>query len=321
MSRIVGREFLLNDEAKDYFVKLLRLYSQFSGCRILAHCCMDNHFHLLLEVPPKSSLQITDQQLLDRLSLIYSELRVAEISAHLTDLRQRSLDQQAEDYRQTFLYRMHDLSQFMKVLKQRMTAFVNRLHNRKGILWEERFKSILIEDGHACRVMAAYIDLNPVRACLVSDTADYKWSSYGQACAGNKSDRQGLTRVMENYDQTRGNDTKSKITWRKIAADYRWMMFEDGRQASNSKRPGIKPQTVETTRQRRGQMTPAQLLRCRVLHFTQGTVLGSKDFVETTFQATRNHYHKNRKTGPRHIPGATPLKLYTTRQLPRPTSN
>jgi hypothetical protein len=33
----------------------------------------------------------------------------------------------------------------MKVIKQRMTAFVNRQHGRKGTLWEERFKSMVVE--------------------------------------------------------------------------------------------------------------------------------------------------------------------------------
>jgi hypothetical protein len=39
-------------------------------------------------------------------------------------------------------------------------------------------------NGVAARTMAAYIDLNPVRAGMVTDPADYRWSSYGEAIGG-----------------------------------------------------------------------------------------------------------------------------------------
>jgi hypothetical protein len=79
---------------------------------------------------------------------------------------------------------MHDLSQFMKTVLQRMTRWFNLCHQRKGTLWEERYKSVIVEDGIAARTMAAYIDLNPVRAGMVSDPAEYRWSSYGEAVGG-----------------------------------------------------------------------------------------------------------------------------------------
>jgi hypothetical protein len=41
-----------------------------------------------------------------------------------------------------------------------------------------------VESGTAARTIAAYIDLNPVRAGMVSDPADYRWSSYGGAVGG-----------------------------------------------------------------------------------------------------------------------------------------
>lgn len=43
-------------------------------------------------------------------------------------------------------------------------------------MWEDRFRSVLVEGrGHALRTMAAYIDLNPVRAGLCEDPKDYRW--------------------------------------------------------------------------------------------------------------------------------------------------
>ena len=80
-------------------------------------------------------------------------------------------------------HRMHDLSEFMKTLLQRSTRWFNRTHERSGTLWEERCKSVIVESGIAARTMATYIDLNPVRAVMVRDPAEYHWCSYGEAVA------------------------------------------------------------------------------------------------------------------------------------------
>ncbi len=56
----------------------------------------------------------------------------------------------------------------MKELKQRFSRWYNRQTGRFGTLWAERFKSVLVEDHPAnVETLAAYIDLNPVRAGLV----------------------------------------------------------------------------------------------------------------------------------------------------------
>ena len=44
--------------------------------------------------------------------------------------------------------------------------------------------------------MAAYIDLNPVRAGMVEDPADYRWSGYAEAMAGKARSRRGLGRII-----------------------------------------------------------------------------------------------------------------------------
>ena len=102
------------------------------------------------------------------------------------------IDEGAEQFKaKKYLYRMCDLSQFMKVLKQRFTQWFNKRHGRRGTLWEDYFKSVLVEDGYTARVMSAYIDLNPLRAGIVNDPARYRWSSYGAAVAGDRLARGG----------------------------------------------------------------------------------------------------------------------------------
>ena|GEM_PF-2989149 len=55
----------------------------------------------------------------------------------------------------------------MKELKQRFSRWHNRRVGRKGPVWEDRYKSVQVEDSEtALRTIAAYIDLNPVREGL-----------------------------------------------------------------------------------------------------------------------------------------------------------
>ena len=56
--------------------------------------------------------------------------------------------------RDRLLIRMYDLAQFMKGLLQRFTHWFNRVHSRPGTLWEERFKSVIVEDGVAASLRA-----------------------------------------------------------------------------------------------------------------------------------------------------------------------
>ena len=92
---------------------------------------------------------------------------------------------------------MFSLSEFVKRLKFRFTRWYNRKNGRKGVLWESRNTSVIVEEEErALRTMEAYIDLNPVRAGMVSDPADYRWSGYAEAMAGKAQARRGLVRII-----------------------------------------------------------------------------------------------------------------------------
>jgi putative transposase len=119
---------------------------------------MCNHIHLLLEVPPMAEGGISDAELLKRLKAIHSEAFVAEVGKELAEARKQGLEFRIAEIHERFNYRMHDLAQFMKGLLQRYTQWHNRTHSRTGTLWEDRFKSVIVEDGVAAKTIAAYID-------------------------------------------------------------------------------------------------------------------------------------------------------------------
>jgi putative transposase len=70
------------------------------------------------------------------------------------------------------------ISHLMKRLAGRHTRRLNRLHGRTGTAWQGRFRCSPIDSDRYLLACSRYIDLNPVRANMVSSPADFGWSSY-----------------------------------------------------------------------------------------------------------------------------------------------
>jgi phosphopantetheine adenylyltransferase len=90
---------------------------------------------------------------------------VDETGVPLTRIQEKAMakelaQRRVGEIRHRYTRRMHDLSEFMKSLLERFTKWFNRRHSRTGTLWEDRFKSVIVESGTAARTMAAYIDLD-----------------------------------------------------------------------------------------------------------------------------------------------------------------
>jgi REP element-mobilizing transposase RayT len=73
VSRVVDRRFIFGDAEREQFVTNLRMYEAFCGLRVLSYCVMSNHFHILVEVPPRMDESLSDEDLMERLRLIYSD--------------------------------------------------------------------------------------------------------------------------------------------------------------------------------------------------------------------------------------------------------
>jgi len=70
------------------------------------------------------------------------------------------------------------LSELMKRINGRQTAYINRLEGRSGSLWEGRFKASPIQSENYLLRCYRYVELNPVQAGMVSLPEEYCWSSY-----------------------------------------------------------------------------------------------------------------------------------------------
>ncbi len=67
--------------------------------------------------------------------------------------------------------------------------YINRSYRRTGSLWEGRFKSSLIQAEEYMLTCMRYIELNPVRAGMVNDPGQYRWSSYRHNGLGRADER------------------------------------------------------------------------------------------------------------------------------------
>ncbi len=289
MTRVIERKMLLDDGEKERFRKIMRKVAAFSGIEILTYAMLSNHLHILLQVPER--VELTEHEVLERITGLYGRVRAANVAMDLQSLREQDRHDEAAALIHSYTHRMYDLSEYMKMLMQRFTQSYNRRHGRRGTLWEDRFKSILVEGtADALSTMAAYIDLNAVRAGLVDDPKAYRFCGYGEAVAGGNEARGGIAHIADILGQKGG--------WAVQSRSYRKYLFI---QAGTHTKRGrtIQEKEIEKVLEAGGKLSKAELLHCRVRYFSDGVVLGSKAFVEDVFEAHREEFGLKRKTGAR----------------------
>ena len=308
MSRTVNGEELFDDAAREILRRQLWLVAEYCGVEILTYAILANHFHVLALVPHQT-IPPDDAELLRRYQLLYPQPTRYQ-SAHLAVIQAQLATNGPEAvlWRRRQLALMGDISPFMKLCKQRFSIWFNKCHRRFGTLWAERFKSVLVEpQGDALRTIAAYIDLNLVRAGFVSDPKDGRFCGYAEAVAGNETSRRGISRVLGLAD------------WNEAQATYRQLLYGTGTEAREHKH-AISGDDFQRVLREGGRLPLAEVLRCRVRYFSDGAVLGSKAFVAV--QLARYGQRSGRLQGaePIAVPALTDWgELTTLRSLRRNT--
>ena len=314
MTRTVNGAFLLDDPAKETLRKQLWQTADYCGVQILTFAILSNHFHVLLRVPKAAS--VSDAELLRRYSVLYPKpTRFQQARLEVLQTWLKTGDPEGEAWRKRQLALMGDVSQFMKLLKQRFSVWFNRTHNRYGTLWAERFKSVLVEPtGKVVETMAAYIDLNAVRAGLVADPKDYRFCGYAEALSGHPQAQAGLAAILSGPALHEPDAPRPEPA--RVQADYRVTLFGVGSGA----RPGegtVSPAELQKVVKARGRLPRHVVLRCRIRHFTDGAVLGGQAFVAEHLAAYRERTGRRRNSPPKPLPAFTDwgLDLVTLRGL------
>jgi putative transposase len=231
----------------------------------------------------------------------------------------------------------------MQAVGRSYVRYFNNRHGRSGTLWEGRYRSTLIETERYLLACMAYIDLNPVRAGMVAEPAEYRWSGYGEAVGGGakgngKKAREGLVRACMSHKGVGFAAEK----WQEVARVYRKLLGvalerKAGRagemvaaekkkrlaavtekslqRGAKSDGNGVKQEDDEMVLR---EMEMAAMLRHRVRYFTAGAVIGSKMFVNEAFAQARERFGGKRKDGARKMRGSAEAvagSLWSARDL------
>lgn len=310
ISRTACLAYLFEASEKEMFKRMLFHQARFAGVDVLNYCIMSNHVHLLVRVNPVESLP--DETLLQRYADYYGASKVP-LSTYSVDALRRILaagGADADAARTRVLARMGNLPSFMRELKQRYSIWYNRKHQNAGTIWASRYKSLVVEDAaESLTRVAAYIDLNPVRAEIVTDPKDYRWCGYAAAMAGRKSERQGITQLF-------GGDRD----YAECIRSYRLIVFGKGyltKSSSDKDHGRITAEALGKMIDQKCEIPPEILLRLRIRYFADGAILGSREFVEELFRKNRDSFGPKRSKASTALPPSLWGNLHVLRDLKR----
>ncbi|MGK0187860.1 MAG: hypothetical protein ACI9R3_003651 [Verrucomicrobiales bacterium] len=242
-----------------------------------------------------------------------SELEEEDVFA--TDCLGMTTQSEIERFKRPYLDRLYDLSAFVGEVKQRFSQWYNLRNERIGPLWEDRFKSVLVQgEPGILATVAAYIDLNAVRAGIVKDPREWRWCGYAEALKGQGLSRNGVYEVLGNRDAAR----RDGEAWKKVHRRYRQLLMEEGRQLRDDEnrvvRKGLTPEEFEAEEARNFELPTPALLRHRLRYFVDGLALGSEAFIEGVFEKNREKMGVERTRGAR-VPKVAMGGLRTLRDL------
>ena len=129
--------------------------------------------HIILRGNNRQAIFIDTADFQRMLSLLQANAQDQQVQIHAYVLMTNHLH--------LLLTPQHDngVPKLMQAVGRSYVLYFNKRHGRSGTLWEGRYRSTLIQTERYLLACMAYIDLNPVRASMVVQAADYLWSSHG----------------------------------------------------------------------------------------------------------------------------------------------
>ncbi len=292
----------MGDPEKETFRKILRQCETFYGLKVFTYCIMSNHFHILVEVPEPREL--TEEEVLARVAALYPAKFIIGLGRELDAFRHAGLEERAQALLASFTRRMWSLSNFMKSLKQRFSSYYNRTHQRSGTLWEERFRSVIVEgEETTLMTMALYIDLNPIRAGLTTELADFRFCGYAEAVSGGERARDGIRSLM----------SQRPNSWRIVHAEYRRLLYATGEETSV--RQGFTRDEVLEVATQKGEIPTGAALRKRIRYLSEGVIVGRRAFIDGWLMGNRWRFGERSLSNgsARRLPDTAGLGLHSVR--------
>jgi REP element-mobilizing transposase RayT len=287
ISRTVGAEILFHDQEKEYFLNLLERLAAGFFVQVHTFAILGNHFHLLVTNQETEAAQASKEELFRRYRRMFG--KSAEPPPGIYDPCGELVPDE-DGGLERLRKRLGSVSSFVKELKQTFSRWYNKNNKRKGYLWGDRFKSVIIGKGEAQVICSGYIDLNPVRANLCQRPEDYRWCSIGMEVRNPKRWRKLITplnaaqplssvlKAPNNHVHTTKetlssgsdlwNEQKHQRDW------YREFVYISGG-ISRTDKASIAPELVSAAVQYHGRIGIGDRFRYRMRNISEGIALGS----------------------------------------------
>ncbi len=200
VSRCVRRSFLCGKDTltgnsyehrRLWVEKRLITLSQVFSIDLCAYAVMSNHTHVVLRVNQAAAASWSQHQVIERWHKLYAGNLLSQRFLAGQALSQAET-KQLDIYVQTWRERLYSVSWFMRNLNEHIARRANQEDNCTGRFWEGRFKSQALLDDKALAACMAYVDLNPIRACVADrpETSDHTSIKERIKCAQKTDQRQ-----------------------------------------------------------------------------------------------------------------------------------
>ena len=301
MNRTAGvKEYYpFGDVERETGMKTVCRLKEYYLLEFVAMSWMGNHFHIVLYVPKVEELP-NHAQIAARHNAYYKFDKTKWIDAEDDRACRRIAD------------RMRDISDFMKIFQQTHTHYMNKKLNRRGRFWADRFKSTIVDGKDSLLTVIKYVELNPVRAGVTDDPADYRHCTWGWFNGTGKhmfgsSFFKHIRRAFADYNVDEWTDERLINEFRSEIA--RTITYEKGENCEKI--------NAAVAKARKGETMPVQFLR-RMRHISDGGIIGSKIFVLETAAHFRDRKDVLKKKLS-HGQTASGAEIYCYKQLRRIT--
>ena len=264
MNRYGGRidEYPFTDVVKERGQNIVIEYCSYYLLELISMCWMDNHYHIVLYVPSEKELPSLEE-IVKRHNNFYKD----KPGKHIR-LEDKDICEQVRD-------NMANISLFMKAFQQKFTFFINRLQNRRGKFWADRFSSTILEGSEALWNVVKYIELNPVRAGITNTSADYRFCTWGWYKGSGK--HLFYDNFIKHMQKALG-DFAADWTDEQLLNEFTGELTR----VIESER-GVSGEELEKSIEsaKKGESMPLRFLR-KTRHWTDGGIIGTKTFVVET---------------------------------------
>jgi REP element-mobilizing transposase RayT len=176
--RYAGRDY---SHRKAWVLERIAKLTSIFAIDVCAYAIMSNHYHLVLHVDRVRASNWTEQEVIERWSLLFSIPAVVE--SWQRGAASEADREMARVIIERWRERLHDISWFMRSLNEYLARRANAEDECKGRFWEGRFKSQALLDEAAVITAMAYVDLNPIRAGIAETPETSSFTSIQERIA------------------------------------------------------------------------------------------------------------------------------------------